>query len=67
MYSEESPILVLEYVLYLASNCVKNSHVFWGAKGVEEPELTWEGLWSPLRLALVLSKPVQEGGSRTRE
>jgi hypothetical protein len=45
-------------VLYLASNWVKKSHVFWGAKGVEEPELTWEGLWSPLRLPLVQSKPV---------
>lgn len=44
MYSEEPAALLSADILYLASNWVKKSHVFLGAKGVEEPWSTWEGL-----------------------
>lgn len=61
MYSEEPAALLPADILYLASNWVKKSHVFLGAKGVEEPWSTWEGLWSPLSLVSAMSQRGSRG------
>ena len=45
-------------LLLTEANCEKKSHVFFGAKGVDEPLSVCEGLWSPPWITQVMGYPV---------